>query len=82
MKRIYFKNTKCELFVDVYDNILRKTEEAYVICCKTNEQVDTLYDLLRRVMTDVYTIELSVYIPRKYIKRVAQVDGSLAQLVQ
>ena len=81
MKRIYFKNTKCELFVDVYDNILRKTEKDYVICCETNEQVDSVYDLLRRVMDDVYTMNLGVYIPRKYIRRVAQVKGTLSSVV-
>lgn len=76
MKRIYFKNTKCELFIDVYDNVLRKTESAYVICCKTHEQLNSAYDLFRRVMDDVYTIELSVYIPRKYIGKVTQVTDA------
>lgn len=82
MKRIYFKNVKAEVFMDVYDNILCKTKEAYVICCKTNEEVNSTYDLLRRVMNDVYTMKLGVYIPRKYIGKVTQVDGSLAQLVK
>jgi hypothetical protein len=76
MKRIYFKNTKCELFVDVYDNVLRKTESAYVLCCETREQLDSAYDLFRRVMDDVYTMELSVYIPRKYIGKVTQVTDA------
>jgi len=76
MKRIYFKNTKCELFIDVYDNVLRKTKSAYVLCCETREQLDSAYDLFRRVMDDVYTMELSVYIPRKYIGKVTQVTDA------
>lgn len=83
MKRIYFKDVECDIFVDVYDNVLYKTDDAYVICCETNEQLNMLYDLFRRVMSDVYTVELGVHIPRKYIRKVVHVStGSLAQLVK
>lgn len=83
MKRIYFKNVKVEVFVDVFDNVLCKNKDSYSLCCDTNDQFDALYDFFKRFIPELHTEDLEVFIPKKYIRRVVNVStGSLAQLVQ
>lgn len=83
MKRIYFKNVKVEVFVDVFDNVLCKSKDSYSLCCNTNKQFDALYDFFKRFIPELRTEDLEVIIPKKYIRRVVHVStGSLAQLVK
>ena len=83
MKRIYFKNVKVEVFVDVFDSVLCKNKDSYSLCCDTNEQFNSLYDFFKRFIPELYTEDLEVFIPKKYIRRVVHVStGSLAQLVK
>ena len=86
MKRIYLQNLKKgvgEVFFDAYDSVLQKDKESYALCCDNSEQLQSTYDFFRRILPEIYTIDLEVHIMKKYIRKVVHVStGSLAQLVK